>query len=188
MREHTNYGNRRKAEEGYRLIRKQAMQTLEPELQETLGLPVSLTDITVSALTQALTWGGRYAAANMECRQPGWDWDKVLRKFRRRPRRVELAIWVADDLCGLALGRISDRCVVATIHFIEGNPGGHPLRGRVLPVAVRFLEVLAASLEVKEVSIEQPVPELIEYYKRLGFIHPTTKGRKVLRLKKTLAS
>lgn len=183
----SNHGSRRKAEDDYRAIRREAGATLEPELRLSLNLDVRLTDITPDALQRALSWGDCYTSLGREHHRPGWDWEKALRKFRRRPRRVELAIWIEDELCGLALGRISDRCVVATIHFIEANPLNHPLTGKLVPVATRYLEVLATSLGAQEISIEQPVPDLIEYYKSIGFRHTTSKGEKVLRLKKMIA-
>jgi len=184
MRTSKNHGNRRKAEEAYSAVRREAMLMLQPELQQTLKLNIYLTNITPDALEIAVDWDYIYSCLEKTHHKPAWDWVKELKKFRRRPRRVELAIWCEQQLCGLALGRISDRCIVATIHLIEANPDDHPLKGKIIPVATRYLEVLATSLKAREISIEQPIPDLIEYYKSIGFDHEIKKGRKIMRLKK----
>ncbi|WNV05891.1 hypothetical protein RP726_05625 [Candidatus Methylospira mobilis] len=264
-----NHGSIRRAEQEYKNHRQEAMKLLEAELQE---FAVSLTDISTESLLLACSWKSKYPLMSKEDHQPGWDWRKELRKFRRRPRRVELAIWsdqpkqrsvspffakpagtsqspagakrlattlpsaapaiparledgtsrsqmtrrcfaglagflqnparrysfrglldplashcsLSRSVCGLALGRISDKRVVATIHFIEGNPSPHQLKGKIVPIATRYLEVLAVYLGIREISIENPVPDLIEYYKESGFVRENTKGKRVIRLLKKI--
>ena len=102
--------------------------------------------------------------------------------MKRRPRRVEVALWYGETLCGLALGRISNNRVVATIHLVESNPAGNPLGGSVVPYLALFLEAIGVIAGCKDVSIEQPVKDLVHYYESLGFTKKVTKGSKVLRL------
>jgi hypothetical protein len=162
------------------------MERLMIEIKESINIDVKLSDIDYSALDIASTWRENYSVFGRELHEPRWDWNKELRKFRRRPRRVELAIWSETQLCGLVLGRISDRCVVATIHLIEANPENHPLKKMITPISAQYLGILAASIGAKEISIESPVPDLIEFYKQLGFDREIKKGKKILRLKKIL--
>lgn len=183
---HINHGDRHRAEADYREARLKAMMLVEPEVQQMTGLNVGLKDIDSNAIQAAESWRSGYAEVDRATHEPGWDWAKQLKKFRRRPRRVELAIWVDEHLCGLALGRISDRCIVATIHFLEGNPIDNPLQGKVIPIATRYLEVLALGLGCKEASVELPLPDLISVYKEMGFVREVTKGQKILRLKKAV--
>lgn len=119
---------------------------------------------------------------------PGWSWRKVLSKFRRRPRRIEAALWHNTILCGLTVGRISDRCVVATIHYVEALPLENPLQGKVLPFIVRYLEAVALSLGCTCVTIERPLPALLSYYREMGFTSEVKKGGHVIRMQKQLTS
>jgi len=183
-----NHGSRRRAELDYREIRQEAMTALETELAGLFYFSVHLTHITETALAQASAWRELYVVRGRPDHEPGWDWGKTLKKFRRRPRRVELAIWVDEQLCGLALGHISDAHIVATIHYLEGSPDSHLLAGSVGVIATRYLEVLGVSVGVREVSIERPVPDLIEYYKKLGFRNTVTRGERVLQLKRTIVA
>jgi tRNA A37 threonylcarbamoyladenosine synthetase subunit TsaC/SUA5/YrdC len=99
-----------------------------------------------------------------------------------------LAIWVNHVLCGLLIGRISDSRIVATIYYLEGRPVDNPLSGSVANIATRYVELLARLLHCKQAAIDSPLPALIDFYKRLGYSSATTKGRKVVRLVKTLSA
>lgn len=176
----------RQAEVRYREIRSQVRAMVLPAVRTATGHPVELTEITPDAAELAAAWRPQYSDKE---REPAWDWGIELRRARRRPRRVELAIWCNGLLCGMALGRISDRCVVATVHLMESNPEqSNPLGGMVAPITVRFLDALALLLGCEEVSLESPVPALVDYYRGLGFTREVRKGRKLLRLKKSIRS
>jgi hypothetical protein len=89
-------------------------------------------------------------------------------------------------LSGLLVGRISDNCVVATIHFMERRPADNPLAGSVAKIATQYLEVLAILLNCRQAALDSPLPALLDFYKSLGYNNATSKGRKVIRLSKTL--
>ncbi|MCE1186546.1 MAG: hypothetical protein LWW92_13175 [Rhodocyclales bacterium] len=188
-------GTHRSTEEKYRKIREFARSILLPSLQGIFGSSLSLDEITPSALAQAETWPSMYARLRAGVSQPGWVWRKELARFRKRPRRIELSIWFEGNLCGLALGRISDACVVASIHYLEGRPQNHPLSGQiallatrylevvaVAIIATRYLEVVAVAIRARHVSLESPVPGLIAHYKELGFVHEVHKKGHIARL------
>ncbi|MDQ4685486.1 hypothetical protein [Janthinobacterium lividum] len=178
---------RAESEEKYREARLVAMATLEPEVRHLTGLEVRLMEIDLVALAATEVWRAAYSDVGRLDHVPGWDWYKEARRFGRRSRRLELAIWVGDTLCGLALGRISDRRVVATIHLLEGNPTGNPLGGKVILIATRFLEVLALALGCREAAIDSPVSGLVARYQSAGFVKEVTKGKKIVRLAKSVA-
>lgn len=173
------------AERRCRALRAEARAIAEPDIQEATGFDVRLSDITPEAIEIAASWSPLYTGTRAHHR-PGWAWDHEVRRFRRRPRRVELAIWVDKTLCGLVLGRISDRHVVATIHFIESSPATTPLSHQIAPIATRYLDILATVAGCQEVAIERPVDGLVEFYQELGYDRATIKGQRVLRLKKSL--
>lgn len=158
----------------YRLLRQQAREMVWTLIEPIAPEGTSLTDINDEALAQADQWGG-------------FRWGYIGRKFRRRPRRVELAIWYDDELCGIACGRVSNKRVVASIHYLESNPRAHPLRGSVAAIASRFLDTMALLAGCNETSIQNPVEPLIGFYKDLGYVRETVRGQKVTRLNKVLA-
>jgi hypothetical protein len=143
---------------------------------------VLLDDINAAAITQAKDWRQTFPGV----RQGGWDWAKLLNSFRRRPRHVELAVWVDQILCALLLGRVSDNRVVATIYFLERRPLDNPLAGSIALIATRYIETLALLLGCKQAALDSPLPDLIDFYAKLGYIGATKKGRKVIRLVKIL--
>lgn len=175
----------RKLEQTYASYREAARNLVEPRLLDLTNYDVTLTEINAAALKQATAWRSCYTG-NRRTHLPKWDWEKVVEHYRRRPRRVELAIWVTPTLCGLVLGRISERQVVASIHFLEGNPTPHPLSKHVAAVAARYLDAIAVLAGCEQTAVMRPVPGLVNYYKNLGFVEETTRGKRVIRLTKTL--
>jgi hypothetical protein len=175
----------REKEQLYEQYRAAARDLMLQQITDLTDEPVTFTNINAAALQQAAKWPPLYAGSRAG-HSPQWDWAKMVRHYRRRPRRVELAIWVDPTLCGLVLGQVSARRVVASIHLLEANPGTHPLAGSVAIIAGRFLETMAAVTECTHAAIERPVPRLVEFYKNLGFTNETTKGTRVIRLKKSL--
>lgn len=185
---HIKSKSRAESEEKYREARSVAMAIVEPEVREITGLDVKLIPIDHAALAAAEAWRSAYGDVGRLAHQPRWDWYNEARRFGRRTRRVEVAIWAGDTLCGLALGRISDSRIVATIHLLEGNPLANPLGGKVIAIATRFLEVLAVTIGCKEAAIDSPLPALVDRYRLVGFVKEVTKGKKIVRLSKSIVS
>lgn len=150
-----------------------------------LNLDVQLTDISDRALQIVTAWRSFYRG-ELSKRAPGWIWEREVKKYRRHYQRVELAIWSGSTLCGLMIGRVSDRRVVASIHLIESNPGTNPLQGNIAVIGTRWLIAFAMTCKCKEVAIDRPIPELMNYYRSLGFTIEISRKKKVWRLKKIL--
>ncbi len=78
-----------------------------------------LTGIDLDALDAwETTWPRPYSG-----KDDGWDWRQVVVRLRKRPARVEVAVWFGDELCGLVGGRLSERREVVRIDLLEGRPG-----------------------------------------------------------------
>ncbi|WP_369348367.1 hypothetical protein [Stenotrophomonas sp. JAG2] len=118
--------------------------------------------------------------------KPNWEWEIERRKIIRREARLDLAICSGETLQGIALGRVSRRRVVATIHFMERNPSRNPFEDLVGPICVTYLEELAKLLRCKEICIDRPVEALLDYYAALGFSRAIRKGRRIVRLVKII--
>ena len=143
--------------------------------------PIGRTDVDAA---DRWTFGG-YA--------PGWLWSRELTRARRRPRRVEAAVYAelpdhTHVLCGLILGRISNRHVVASIHLLSRAPAPNPLQGRFAKIAVRYLEFCAAAFDCTTASLQRPIPELVDFYKSLGYSRVVEKKGKIERLERDLVA
>lgn len=113
---------------------------------------------------------------------PDWDWKVLWNDFSNKACRVDVAVWVDDSLYGLAIGRVSRRRVVATIHYLQRSPL-IPQPGISLGrVATAFLIALAEELGCKEIAVDRPLEALIDYYKNLGFTREVRKGKRIVKL------
>lgn len=121
--------SKHEAERHYSDVRRLARQELESR-------PVSCSVCRLSFMNfledaqEADSW-----TANLPLGQrPGWSWEQEQRRFRvQRPRRFELALKVDSLLCGVALGRISDRHCrdLCALHLIKTKqPSSQGLRVR----------------------------------------------------------
>jgi hypothetical protein len=175
----------KEAESKFREIRLTVYRVVEQVIHDELGLDIRLASIRECDAEAADNWVYPPGKNNY---QPGWSWRKEVKQFQRRPRRVEAAFWVDSPetlLCGLVLGRISNRRIIASLHYIESNPEQQTqLKGNFAQIAVRYLELHAMAAGCSTIAIALPRPTLIEFYKQLGFTHQITKGKKVLRLER----
>ncbi|UDM18934.1 hypothetical protein [Vogesella sp. XCS3] len=184
MTQHAQRETLHEAEVRFSQIRHVVYRQVEKDVYDTVQIAIRLTKITDAAATEADGW--RYPRDRI----PGWSWLKEVRKFQRRPKRVEAAIWLDGQgaiLCGLVLGRVSRNRVYASIHYLAANPERDtPLTGRIAQVAIRYLELQAAALGCTTLSIAKPVDGLVDFYGELGFTHKVKKGQKLLRLERQL--
>jgi hypothetical protein len=102
----------------------------------------------------------------------GWDWESYRSQPRfQRPSRYELALWVDDVLCGLAIGIVTGSRAVH-VHLLEGNPDpSHPLRGAVMELTAANAAALCLRMGGDTVRFLFPDPALIWRYEHYGFRH-----------------
>ena len=131
------------------LVRVQVGEGLRRQVPE-----LRLTPIDLAALNAAKPWRAAQAV--------GWEWPAVIK--RRRANRFDLAIWHGEILCGLA-----DAAWIA-IGFLQGTPDpAHPLRGRVIPIALAVLEAQVLAADAAEARLLSPFPELVPLYEARGY-------------------
>ncbi|MNM26802.1 hypothetical protein D3C81_372720 [compost metagenome] len=168
----------KEAETRYSSIRQESYQLAE-ELFKLQFEDVAVTGITYQTADIADGW----AHLPDDEFSIGWRWRDKLRLFRKRPRRVEVALWEGGELCGLALGKVTKGRLFATIHYLQGSPrSSSGLRGQVGRMVTDYLRIYATLCECKNIVIDSPIPELIEYYKKLGFVNEIRGARSVYRL------
>lgn len=98
-----------------------------------------------------------------------WDWGRVAAQFHStHPKCFEVAIWHGDVLCGLAIGPMNPPKFVG-ISYIEGNPGAHPLKGKILPFVLTTAEALRQISGAQELRLFDVEPRLFPTYQRMGF-------------------
>ena len=162
----------RKCCEKHNRIRRLVRTQLEEEIQRAYhGLKISAEPITERALQHVdATWApaGR--------REP-FDWRRIDRVgMKSHPRRLDLALWDGQQLCGLMMSRLSDRKEWLSITHLEGAPVAHSLKGQLAPVAVVAADIYAALIHEEDelgrqpdVRILNPLPQSMAVYERCGY-------------------
>lgn len=127
---------------------------------------VRITEIDAAALAVFTeTWTGRHWSG-----YGGVDWVYLWHRLGRQEyRNFHCALWHGPVLCGLAIGSVQRGHSHLTIRYIEGNPQGHPLRGRVAQIVLAAGRYYADALSLPQIRLENPAPALAGWYQRLGF-------------------
>lgn len=96
-----------------------------------------------------------------------WDWEALQKEYARKAKRLDVAIWAGDDLCGLVVGAATSTAV--TLWYIEGWVASHPLQGYVIDIADIAATALALQIGLTKVRIMNPVPDRLEDYEALDY-------------------
>lgn len=164
-----------------------ARSRVERMVATDVSQDVRLTEIDRDVLAHAKPWRRAYLSAGRPLHEPGWDWgDEYYRRGRKRSG-VTLAIWHGEVLCGLMIGQVSDGRLHATIHFLEGNPSGNPLRGEIVSIATVYIETVGALVGCEVVRIASPIPDLVPHYKDFGYTVEHKKNGIIKFLDKVMA-
>ncbi len=133
-------------------------------LNADLPDPLRLTTIREPQLEEADTW---YLHPS---RMVTWKWREILHKRRKKPKRLDVAFYCTDVLCGLMTASISRGRVGINIRYVEASPDpNHPLKGNFLYLALWQAELFATFTNCKQVSVSQPNPLLVQMYKDFGY-------------------
>jgi hypothetical protein len=81
-----------------------------------------------------------------------------------------VSLWYEDALCGLAVGRVSEKHERLALHFMEGSPDpAHALRGNVADVVFACAQLYARAVGAQWLVLKSPDPDLEQFYHELGF-------------------
>lgn len=125
------------------------------EVPAVLNMPhVKITPINSLALAKYKCW----PSVGRTPPNGGWDWASWVAHYRaRHHKRIELAVWYSSVLCGLALGKMSEKNVHVRLEVLEGSTDHHhPLRGRVAYIALTAIEMFGYALG--QMSLESLIP------------------------------
>jgi hypothetical protein len=100
-----------------------------------------------------------------------WDWESCSAHYKEKyAKRFDMAIWFGSTLCGLALGKMSEKNIRARLEVLEGSTDNtHPLKGLVTYIALTAREMLGYALNAEEARIIEPVQGAILSYRKLGY-------------------
>jgi hypothetical protein len=117
----------------------------------------------------------------------GWPWDLVVRPFLKKPRAFHAALWGGEDLCGLAVGKVSRGRERITLRFMQSSPSStHPLRGRVTFLMFEAATAYGQALGSRYLILRNPLPGALPIYLRFGFEFAETR-RGIVYLSRKLA-
>lgn len=160
------------------LLRALAYRTVETDLAE-VGFVARLGAIDAAALAH---WRHAWRPAfRPDAPAAHWRWDVLRTRLRNDPYRFEVAIWGrrnttrpgrapgGDELCGLALGVLSNRRRVVRVQYLARTPvPGAPLKGVVATAAAAAAQFYGRVWGGAEVRFEDPLPGTEIVYRALG--------------------
>lgn len=158
------------AEGKYQSLRESSLRIAEATLPSSLKSVVNLECITSLTLAKANSWEQNPKRHDDAI----WSWRRGFGSYaKQHPKRFELSIWFAKaQLCGLSLGKPTYSGSKLRLDIIEGAPGSHPLKGKVVELTVLAAKTYAASLDAEQVRIMRPVNnDVIRYYEKHGFTY-----------------
>lgn len=164
----------------YAELRRAAYLSVEDEARRAglVDCRVLIRDTDAEAVLAWRTWNTPHPSG-----AGGWNWEALIRRARRRPSALHLALWCGGELCGLAVGRASRRAFsgmheTVSLHFLEGSPDPqHPLRGHVAPLAIAASAAYGQVLGASRLRLRDPLPGALPLYRDLGFTIAQKSGR-----------
>lgn len=157
----------------YARMRREAYAAVQAdeEVGRIAGIPFRLADIDAHTLAvRERTWLMPHPSGS-----GGWDWRILTDRVRADAAAFKAALWSQGVLCGLALGRPSNRAARGTrnrlsMHYLEGNPDSrHPLKGAVSMILLNAAQVYAGALGASSIRLVDPLPGALHVYLELGF-------------------
>lgn len=155
--------NRGNAEHRYGRYRTKVYGVLSGELEPLGGRASPINYRAIERWRE--TW---LPLSDPEDERPDWDWE-ALRNRYSGPKRLDVALWAGDDLCGMILGHVSNGRNHVSLEYIASWRARHPLRGRILQLADIAGTVFAHQIGGRAVRVVEPADGLIERYSTLGY-------------------
>lgn len=158
--------------ERYRKLRAHSRELLEEEAFHALRMRVDVAAIDDDILRRVK----RDWAAHPE-RLVAWDWERgIIGPLRRKNARFfDLALLVRGQLCGLAAVRMSNHKRWLSLTHVEGAPGEHPLKGKVLPLVINAMYIYRGAVcrQGEEhglgIRVLNPLDEALPCYQNQGY-------------------
>lgn len=159
----------------YRQIRADVHQLVMQEVRYDLPADVTIRDIDAAALDYVdRVWSPCFPGPPEIGNFP---WRQELRHFSKKVDHFEAAYWSGGVLCGLAIGKPSERRRNMSVYMIEGlRFAPNPLKGFILGLAVATAETYARALGTEYLRLVNPVAGMLPTYLRMGLTHVNPKN------------
>jgi hypothetical protein len=170
-----------RAQEYYARLRRSAYESVRDDAIASglVEVPLRIADTDpLTLLTWRRTWEGSHPSS-----WGGWNWEPLLRRAWRHPSAFHLAIWSGTVLCGLAVGRVSDRDRqglrnAVSIHYMESaHDPQHPLRGAIASLVIDAGDTYGRALGASRLRLVEPLPGIRATYEGMGFTTVWQRGR-----------
>ena len=151
----------------YEALRIDARAIAHAELPAYLKRATKLKGIDNGAIAASRLWD------NDPARFVDWDWHFASRYIHRHPKAFDLAVWVGNKLCTLALGRPSYNGTFMRLDFIEKAPSNCPFSSEMVPISILAYETYAKRIGAKQFRIIDPINDKVlrSYLQHGGFSH-----------------
>jgi len=153
------------AETRYSLIRSEALNVTTELLRTQVNSRLRATDINAMALSASKEW------EQSNTRIKNWDWVEgySAHKFRY-PKRFEMALWNADRLIGLSMGRPTYHGIALRLDVVEAAPIDLGDRPPILRSTLLGYEIYGTLINARQIRIMHPVnQEVKSYYETYGY-------------------
>jgi hypothetical protein len=106
-----------------------------------------------------------------------WDWeDLYFRKVRYKDAWLYALVRRGRPRC-LCYGRIEIKDRYVSLEYLERAPYARGIRGLATSTAFQFARTIAVLLDLPEVRINDPFPQLVRFYERtLGLVRHPLEG------------
>jgi hypothetical protein len=130
----------------------------------------NLDEISFNAAQTADSWKNIKEGTHRQHRSK-WSWMSMHNNYRRHPKRFDIAVWQAGQLCGLSYGIPTKRKTKLRLELVEASPlNDNPLRSQVMTIVTSAAINYAMLLGADELRVMNPVNENVtSYYKKLGY-------------------
>lgn len=136
------------------------LKEIAPKTPNIDATAVKFEPITTEAIEECLLWEGPAI----------YPWDDIPDWKRNDAKGLDLAIWYGQLLCGMCYATPRASSICLKVVLLEGHPDrAHPLRGRIAPIALLVADIYAQALGCREIEIQDPDPNVVFYYRKLGF-------------------
>lgn len=103
-------------------------------------------------------------------RKVGWSWRAIVGKKKKKILRLALSICSGEQVYGMLFCSGSRHGVNVNIRYLEGDPNNeHLLKRFILDIAIQAVEQYAETIGAKMVTIQNPVPAVVEQYISKGY-------------------
>ena len=150
----------------YAALRQAVFEFVEDEFKP---YGVRLSEISRADAVEADSWASHWQNRK---RIPTWQWTQLFAEYHGNAgiKRFDIAVKIGAQLQLLCYGVPTRRKLVLKLHAIERSPLSHPLRGKVVDLALYAADAYARLLDSDEIWLCNPMSAAhVRLYQSAGF-------------------